>query len=307
MMISSYHQISHLVNRRVGPGQACRHQYSNHQTSARELRVRTGCFQSLPGSGFHTDDDFILDFARPEHYMDIANVHCESFYGTAGAFWDTLLRADRLLSFLPYNNQQKRPKSEAIEKHEDGISQMKTSVANERVCIVSIDKRATSTNKEREAQSATSGSNIILQKVLIWVTKHALRSNKEDDQTITAKGMVVGAVVVDTTMSFIPSRFSWSILLNSEIPPRRVMAYISNLAISPNNRRQGIGSRLVAAAEQQARSWCCKSIALHVDPSNHPAYKLYESMGYRKVSKQSNWQTFIEGRSNPLVLMVKRL
>ena len=303
MMISSYHQISHLFNRRVVPIQACR---QGKQSSAREFRVRTGYFQSLP-SGFPTDDDFVLDFARPEHYMDIANVHCESFYGTVGTFWDTLLRADRLLSFLPHNNQQKRSKSGVVEKDDDGISQMKRSMANERVCIVSIDTRAsTSTNKEMK--SAISGSNIILQKVLIWVTKHAKRSNKEEeDRSMAAKGMVVGAVVVDTTMSFIPSRFSWSALLNSEIPPRRVMAYISNLAISPKNRRQGIGSRLVAAAEQQARSWCCKSIALHVDPSNHPAYKLYVSMGYRKVSKQSHWQTFIEGRSNPLVLMVKRL
>eukprot|EP00890_Picochlorum_soloecismus_P005064 jgi/Picsp_1/5559/NSC_02918-R1_acyl- n-acyltransferases-containing protein len=248
--------------------------------------------------------------------MDIANVHCESFYGEAGAFWDTLLRADRLLSFLPYNNRQKRSKSAIAmaEKHDDtshdGMSQTITSMANERVCIVSIDTRecTTRTSKESETQSATSGSNIILQKVLIWVTKHALRATKEEDQGMAAKGTVVGAIVVDATMSFIPSRFSWTTLLNSEIPPRRVMAYISNLAISPKNRRKGIATRLVAAAEQHAAGhWHCRSIALHVDPSNHPAYKLYKSMGYRKVSQQTAWQTFIEGRSNPLVLMVKRL
>lgn len=294
--------MSYPINRRIALAQAHRQQSS--------ARGRTDCFQSLP-SAFQTDDDFVLDFARPEYYMDIANVHCESFYGEAGAFWDTLLRADRLLSFLPHNKQQKRSQSAMTEKDDDAMSQRNdTSMANERVCLVAIDTRecTTNSNEESETQSATSGSNMILQKVLMWVTKHAVRANKEEDRGMPAKGNVVGALVVDVSMSFIPPRFSWSAILNSEIPPRRVMAYISNLAISPKNRRRKIASRLVAAAEQHAtRQWHCKSIALHVDPSNHPAYKLYKSMGYRKVSKQPTWQTFIEGRSNPLVLMVKRL
>lgn len=65
------------------------------------------------------------------------------------------------------------------------------------------------------------------------------------------------------------------------IPKQYESTYISNLAVSPNFRRQGIAKRLLRGCEQTTLSWGYREIYLHVLENNLPAQKLYEGCGYR--------------------------
>lgn len=243
--------------------------------------------------------------ALAEDFLQIANVHCESFYGSAGIFWDTLLRLDRLLCLREVERQ-------------------KTWSEREQVCIVALQQCS-----ERDFDNQ---GNIILKNVHEWIrndleTRKRFRAEGTEDRIGLSEeyepetedhepetdarnpAQVIGAVVVDTHMAFIPPRVaSWSSSFSQKgnrLPPRKLMAYVSNLAVRVSHRQNGNGAALMHAAEEHAKSWNCTSIALHVDPSNSAAYSLYRNLGYRPVSQQPKWQSMIEGRS--LLLMVKRV
>ncbi|MGB9742950.1 MAG: GNAT family N-acetyltransferase [bacterium] len=47
--------------------------------------------------------------------------------------------------------------------------------------------------------------------------------------------------------------------------------YLSNLAVYPRYRRQGIGEKLLRAAEAHARNRGCSRVVLDVEKENHPA------------------------------------
>lgn len=85
------------------------------------------------------------------------------------------------------------------------------------------------------------------------------------------------------------------------------MAYLSNLAVMKDRRRSGLGMLLVAAGEERARTWGCRSMALHVEAGNLQALALYTRAGYRRVGTQPRWQALLELRREPLVLLMKRL
>jgi len=72
---------------------------------------------------------------------------------------------------------------------------------------------------------------------------------------------------------------------------RTGIAYISNVAVRERFRRKGIAKRLIAKAEAQARSWGCRSIALHCDLNNPGATKLYKGQGFKciKVPDGASW------------------
>src|SRR5215203_3466275 len=63
-------------------------------------------------------------------------------------------------------------------------------------------------------------------------------------------------------------------------------AYIERLVISPSFRRQGMARRLLSAAEDLARDRGKQAIGLHVAADNLRALRLYESEGYKEVSRQ---------------------
>lgn len=56
--------------------------------------------------------------------------------------------------------------------------------------------------------------------------------------------------------------------------------YISNLAVSPGYRRQGIARKLLLRCEKVALEWGFSDIYLHVLEDNHSAYALYLERGY---------------------------
>lgn len=77
---------------------------------------------------------------------------------------------------------------------------------------------------------------------------------------------------------------------------------ISNLAVLPAAQGQGLGSRLLEHAEEQARTLGFSKCALLVSPGNKTALKLYKKHGYEIV--------FTRRHKNPLASyhrMVKKL
>jgi len=71
--------------------------------------------------------------------------------------------------------------------------------------------------------------------------------------------------------------------------------YISNLAVHPQWRRQGIALKLLTAVEQKVRSWGFKNIYLHVLDNNQGALDLYKILGYQiyKVDPEFNLNPFL--------------
>ncbi|MDD5173881.1 MAG: GNAT family N-acetyltransferase [Candidatus Omnitrophota bacterium] len=57
--------------------------------------------------------------------------------------------------------------------------------------------------------------------------------------------------------------------------------YISNVAVYPEFRSFGIGTKLLAAIEEEAKSIGKKRIVLHAETHNKRAISLYERLGYK--------------------------
>jgi ribosomal protein S18 acetylase RimI-like enzyme len=68
-------------------------------------------------------------------------------------------------------------------------------------------------------------------------------------------------------------------------------AYVERLVVSPSFRRQGMARRLLSAAEDLARNRNKETIGLHVTADNLRALRLYESEGYKEVSRQRSFLT----------------
>lgn len=76
--------------------------------------------------------------------------------------------------------------------------------------------------------------------------------------------------------------------------------YVDALAVFENRSRQGIGSRLLLAAEEQARRYHYPKIALNVALGNKEALDMYAHRGYVVTRQTSLYQ-------RPHVRMVKAL
>ena len=61
--------------------------------------------------------------------------------------------------------------------------------------------------------------------------------------------------------------------------------YISNVAVYPEFRSFGIGTKLLAAIEEEVKSIGKKRIVLHAETHNARAISLYERLGYKIESK----------------------
>jgi ribosomal protein S18 acetylase RimI-like enzyme len=57
-------------------------------------------------------------------------------------------------------------------------------------------------------------------------------------------------------------------------------AFIDELYVEPQYRRQGIGLRAVQFVEERARELGVQALHLEVDPGNDPALELYRRAGY---------------------------
>ena len=81
---------------------------------------------------------------------------------------------------------------------------------------------------------------------------------------------------------------------------------VMGLAVAPGARRRGVGSALLAAAEQRARSRGARKLSLRVLSTNEAALRLYERLGFQREGTLRD-EFCIGGRSVDDVVMAKHL
>lgn len=69
--------------------------------------------------------------------------------------------------------------------------------------------------------------------------------------------------------------------------------YLSNLAVRPTQRRQGVAQQLLLNCEQVAISWGFQDLYLHVLENNHQARQLYFKLGYRLHQVDAGWNAWL--------------
>lgn len=79
------------------------------------------------------------------------------------------------------------------------------------------------------------------------------------------------------------------------------------LMVAASHRRRGIGTALLAAADEWARAVSITKIELHVFPHNEAAIALYERCGYLREGYRLRHYRLPEGTLADVVLMAKRL
>ncbi|AFY35146.1 GNAT family N-acetyltransferase [Calothrix sp. PCC 7507] len=110
------------------------------------------------------------------------------------------------------------------------------------------------------------------------------------DTTIGAANNLVGTVEMGV-------RFS-----NSWAQVGRSFPYLSNLAVCPKYRRNGVASELLTKCEYVSREWGFQDLYLHVVEDNHQARQLYFKQGYRVDKIESSWNIFLLRYSHQLLL-----
>ena len=65
--------------------------------------------------------------------------------------------------------------------------------------------------------------------------------------------------------------------------------YVTNVAVLPQYRRQGIGECLVREAIRGAKMRGCEFLSLEVRVGNDAAVRLYERLGFRNQGKRKNF------------------
>ena len=65
--------------------------------------------------------------------------------------------------------------------------------------------------------------------------------------------------------------------------------YITNVAVFPEYRRQGVAAKLLAVFENFARGNHLAFLTLEVRPSNTAAIALYQGFGFREVGRRRNY------------------
>jgi ribosomal protein S18 acetylase RimI-like enzyme len=78
--------------------------------------------------------------------------------------------------------------------------------------------------------------------------------------------------------------------------------YLSNLAVCPSERRQGIAVQLLLNCERVVLEWGFHDIYLHVLENNYQARQLYFKLGYRLHQIDSSWSNRILGRPQQILL-----
>ncbi len=65
--------------------------------------------------------------------------------------------------------------------------------------------------------------------------------------------------------------------------------HITNIAVDPGRRRQGLGRALLTYVMEDGRARGLRVVALEVRPSNHEARTLYDSFGFRVVGRRKGY------------------
>ena len=83
--------------------------------------------------------------------------------------------------------------------------------------------------------------------------------------------------------------------------------YVAGVSAAPEWRGRGIGSRLLALAEEQARGLELDCLSLVCFEENAAAKRLYDRLGYRVVARAAVVPHPLIGHTGDALLLVKRL
>jgi RimJ/RimL family protein N-acetyltransferase len=91
--------------------------------------------------------------------------------------------------------------------------------------------------------------------------------------------------------------------------PHPSSTHVADLGVmvAAGHRRSGIGTALMGAAEDWARSAGVSKLELHVFPHNEPAIRLYEKLGYEREGLRRRHYARADGGYSDVVLMAKQL
>jgi len=91
--------------------------------------------------------------------------------------------------------------------------------------------------------------------------------------------------------------------------PHPSSAHVADLGVmvAAAHRRSGVGTALMAAAEDWARRAGVRKLELHVFPHNEPAIRLYEKLGYHPEGVRRRHYARADGSYTDVVLMAKQL
>jgi diaminobutyrate acetyltransferase len=85
--------------------------------------------------------------------------------------------------------------------------------------------------------------------------------------------------------------FMWGFL--SQTDPHTF--FLWQIGVDPSTRGEGIGGRILEAAERELAERGCHRIELTIDPSNRPSQRLFEKRGYRNISDEEGRTIEVEG------------
>jgi len=85
------------------------------------------------------------------------------------------------------------------------------------------------------------------------------------------------------------------------------VAGIETVNVDPVYRTQGIGRRLLDAAEQEIRKKRLRKIRLEVATTNHAAFALYENAGFKKTTLLKKYYLYNHEGSRDAFRMIKEL
>jgi len=85
------------------------------------------------------------------------------------------------------------------------------------------------------------------------------------------------------------------------------VAGIETINVDPAFRKQGVGLRLLNAAEEDIRKKGMHKIRLEVSTTNHAAIMLYENWGFKKIAFLKNYYLYDHDDSRDAIRMIKEL
>lgn len=78
--------------------------------------------------------------------------------------------------------------------------------------------------------------------------------------------------------------------------------HILNICIDPKYHKQGLGKRLLNAAETIGHEKAAKEVFLEVRPSNKAALLLYQDFGYNQIGLRKDYYPAKDGREDAVVM-----
>jgi len=104
--------------------------------------------------------------------------------------------------------------------------------------------------------------------------KHAMFLAENDEGTVCAfleLGLLPSPVVVKTV---------WE---GEEVESRPEVPFLGNVAVAPDSRRAGLGTKLIKLGEKVAQKWGDDTLFVAVEASNIPALQMYKKLSFEVV------------------------